>query len=292
MKIIRFIENTAVYWKALSILDIYRRKWYFFIMIKKDITFMIAAAVVAGLLVIAWKSGPLLPEPAQEEQAAALPVETADTAVNYREMLYAEGQKIDLVMECYRNTASREDVIGFFSELTGSKEVALAILAEADAFDISPALAFSLAWEESRYKPHAESKQNGNLSVDRGLFQLNSYSFPELSETDFFNPRINARCGLSHLRWCLETGGSEISALAMYNAGLRRVSTGGTPKRTLDYISRILVLRENIETLFEIERPREPVLTAEQKASRSSAPSIAEEEKPPREPRGFFRVLL
>jgi hypothetical protein len=258
---------------------------------KKDIIFMIAAAAVAGLLVIAWKSGPLPSEPEQKEQEAAL---LAEERADYRKMLYADGQKIDLIMECYRNTASREDVTGFFSELTGSKEVAVAILAEADAFDISPALAFSLAWEESRYNPYVESKTNGNHSIDRGLFQLNSYSFPELSEADFFDSRINASYGLSHLRWCLETGGSEVSALAMYNAGLRRVSTGGTPKRTLDYISRVLVLRENIEALFEIECLQRSAPVMEMEAPRLNTPSIAEKEQPPRnrEPRGFFRVLL
>jgi hypothetical protein len=55
---------------------------------------------------------------------------------------------------------------------------------------------------------------------------------------------------MSHLRHCLDTGGTEIAALAMYNAGANRVRNTGTPKTTLDYISRILENRRRIESRF------------------------------------------
>jgi hypothetical protein len=249
-------------------------------MYKKDIFFTITAAVVAGFLVVAWKSGPVFREPVQEEDVTVLPVPEAPP-VEYRDIFHSPGIKTDRLMEWYRDEASKGLVIAFFSELTGSSEIAQAVLAQADAFNISPALAFSLAWQESKYNALAESRKNGNESVDRGLFQLNSYSFPELGETEFFDPVINAYYGMSHLRWCLDTGGSEVSALAMYNAGLRRVSTGGTPKRTLDYISRVLQLKSDIEILFENECLRE-------------LPSIAEEEKQPQNEglKEFFRAIL
>jgi soluble lytic murein transglycosylase-like protein len=86
--------------------------------------------------------------------------------------------------------------------------------------------------------------------VDRGLFQLNSDSFPNLAEPDFFDPLVNAHYGLAHLRWCIDAGGSEIAGLAMYNAGTGRVRSGATPKVTLDYVSRILENRWKIEELF------------------------------------------
>jgi hypothetical protein len=66
----------------------------------------------------------------------------------------------------------------------------------------------------------------------------------------FFNPETNAYYGMSHLRYCLDTGGTEIAALAMYNAGSSRVHNSGTPKTTLDYVSRILDNRREIERLF------------------------------------------
>jgi soluble lytic murein transglycosylase-like protein len=114
-------------------------------------------------------------------------------------------------------------------------------------------MAFALAWEESRYTIRAVNRKNNNKSVDRGLFQLNSWSFPDLQEADFFNPDTNAYYAMAHLRWCLNTGGSEVAALAMYNAGTTRVHAGGTPKATLDYVSRILSYQQGVEALFQAE---------------------------------------
>jgi soluble lytic murein transglycosylase-like protein len=114
-------------------------------------------------------------------------------------------------------------------------------------------MAFALCWEESRYTVRAVNRKNSNQSIDRGLFQLNCCSFPDLQEEDFFNPHTNAYYAMAHLRWCLSTGGSEVAALAMYNAGTNRVHTGGTPKKTLDYVSRILDYQQSVEALFQTE---------------------------------------
>jgi soluble lytic murein transglycosylase-like protein len=89
--------------------------------------------------------------------------------------------------------------------------------------------------------------------VDRGLFQLNSASFPKLGVEDFFNPRTNALYGTAHLAYCLEQGGNEVAALAVYNAGYGRVNKTGTPRSTLDYIYRALNYRSNLEALFEAQ---------------------------------------
>jgi hypothetical protein len=58
---------------------------------------------------------------------------------------------------------------------------------------------------------------------------------------------------MAHLRWCLDTAGTEIAGLAMYNAGATRVRTDQTPKRTLDYVSRILETRNRLEDAFRLE---------------------------------------
>jgi hypothetical protein len=159
--------------------------------------------------------------------------------------------KEDLILETYRNFLSRDMAVDFFGRLIGDRELGGLILELAAASDIAPALAFALVWEESRWKVRAVNRKNRNGTVDRGLFQLNSASFPDLAEADFFNPRVNIFYGLTHLRWCLDYGGSEVAALAMYNAGTNRVNTGGTPRTTLDYISRILKNKHRIEALFE-----------------------------------------
>ena len=161
----------------------------------------------------------------------------------------------DSILAAYREPALQDGVVAFFGDLTGSRDLAAVVLANTAVFDIPPALAFALCWEESRYNSRAYN-QNQNDTVDRGLFQLNSASFPELTLEDFYDPGTNARYGLSHLRWCLNNAGTEVAALAMYNAGSGRVRSAGTPKNTLDYISRILKRQRKIEELFTAEYGR------------------------------------
>ena len=162
------------------------------------------------------------------------------------------GKNADTGLSLYRSNMSRAAVEWFYTNITENREIALAILEEADKNDIPLSLAFSLAYAESRYKVRAYNANN-NGTIDRGLFQLNSSTFPKLTEDDFFNPSVSAKHGLAHLRFCLNTAGNEISALAMYNAGTNRVRKNATPKMTLDYISTIMSYRQGLEKLFYAE---------------------------------------
>ena len=130
--------------------------------------------------------------------------------------------------------------------------MAEAILYNAALHDVPPALAFALCAEESSYNPRAFNR-NWNGTVDRGLFQLNSGTFRELSVEEFYDININSWHGLMYLRRALNTAGTDVAALALYNAGPHNVSSAGTPKSTLDYISRILRRQRRIEELFIIE---------------------------------------
>jgi len=156
----------------------------------------------------------------------------------------------DPIMEYYRSGEYKSWVIDFFTDICSSREIAQVILHNAEEFDVHAALAFALCWEESRFNPRAVSRPNRDGSIDRGLFQLNDRSFPDLDTLAFFNVQYNARYGISHLRYCLDFGGSEISALAMYNAGAGRVTSTGAPNVTLKYISRILENKSKIESRF------------------------------------------
>jgi len=157
----------------------------------------------------------------------------------------------DFILKLYRDMDYQEWVIDFFAGLCSSREIAWAILDNADQYEVPPALAFALGWEESRFNPGAVNRGNHDGSVDRGLFQLNSYSFPHLEISSFFDVGINSRYGVSHLRHCLNSSNNEIVALAMYNAGTGRVKNHGTPKVTLDYVHRILENRSKIEKRFQ-----------------------------------------
>ncbi len=157
-------------------------------------------------------------------------------------------KKVEPGLALYRSDVAKDDVLWFYNHITGDEAITKIILDNASNNNIAPPLAFALAWEESRYQPRAVNKNSS--SIDRGLFQLNNKAFPKLVERDFFNPETNAHYGLSHLSYCIDLSGNEVAALAMYNAGTTKVRADKTPKRTLDYVSRILNYRDGLESLF------------------------------------------
>ncbi len=156
----------------------------------------------------------------------------------------------------YRNTSTREKVVAFYTAETGLEEISRAVLEAANENDIPLSLAFSLCWVESRYNPYAINRNEGTL--DRGLFQLNSGSFPDLEEADFYSIDLNSRYGMEYLRYCLNAGENEIVALAMYNAGRHRVMSRGAPVSTLEYISQIVSYRDELDHRFLESFMKEP----------------------------------
>lgn len=162
------------------------------------------------------------------------------------------GKENDAALTFYKQPETRSAVEWFYTRVTNSREITQAILIEAEKYDIPPSLAFALAHTESEFRSNAMHK-NANGSVDRGLFQLNSSSFPKLTESDFYDPRTSAHYGLSHLRFCLNTAGNEIAALAMYNAGTTKVTKNNTPQTTLNYISRIQNYKLELDENFAQE---------------------------------------
>jgi len=196
-------------------------------------------------VVFVGKKAPPLPDTAE-----ASPFQEDEDEEELAFFVLNGNEEQDFILSIYRNEAFREDVLVFFQDITGSREITEAILSNASHYNVAPALAFSLCFEESQYNPRALNR-NKNQTVDRGLFQLNNASFPKLKVEDFYDTNINALYGISHLRWCLNTAGSEIAALAIYNAGETRVRSVGTPKSTLDYASRILKRQRKMEDSFE-----------------------------------------
>lgn len=148
----------------------------------------------------------------------------------------------------YREDLTHDAVVAFFVDLVGSPEIALPILYHANRADISFSLVFSLSWVESRYSPVAIN-QNAT-STDRGLFQLNSRTFRDLTSEDFFHPDTNTYHGIEYLAWCMEHTSNDWEAVAVYNAGLTRVRAGRTPQSTLIYVERMRQFRVRLEDRF------------------------------------------
>lgn len=154
----------------------------------------------------------------------------------------------DTVAGYYKNFGTKKSVVDFFSSLTKSTPIAVAILDNAVTHQVPASLAFAIAYEESRFNPKALNRND--TTVDRGLFQLNSSTFPQMSDNEAFDPSHNAKEGIKYFKHILDVSGNEVSALAMYNAGRTRVSQRGAPVTTLDYISRVLNYEKNINSLF------------------------------------------
>lgn len=191
--------------------------------------------------------------PVVEDVEVAAVSGAADTFLNpfHRDDLYTIDidSEEDFVLAVYRNPLFHQQVRDFFALETGSVRISDIILEAAARHRIPVLLAFSLAWGESRFDPEAVNRNSS--SIDRGLFQLNSRSFPDLAEAQFFDPELNADYGLKYLRYCLDVGENRVVALAMYNAGRSRVTDRGAPRMTLDYISKILDYHDELEERFE-----------------------------------------
>ena len=186
---------------------------------------------------------------------ATLSDETEDEISPYFQDYFAEvslnklTNSTDEGLTLYRQPLSRSAVEWFYFQVTGNKSVTQAILSEAEKNDIPLSLAFALAHTESNYNARAVNK-NSNTTTDRGLFQLNSNSFPDLTEADFFDPFVSSKYGMSHLKFCISTAGNEVSALAMYNAGTGRVRSNKTPQSTLNYVGKIMAYQKMLDQLF------------------------------------------
>ena len=187
---------------------------------------------------------------AKAPEEIALSAESLKITAVDREKLMKLLDKNDPSLELYRHPAARELVTDFFIELVDSERIAKAVLRYTDREDLSPFLAFSVAYVESDFNPKAINRNV--YSTDRGLFQLNSLSFPFLKDKDFFDPEINANYGVSHLKACLAEGKNDIVAIAMYNAGRQRVSSSGAPVATLEYISKYVDYRRKLEDSFRV----------------------------------------
>ena len=120
------------------------------------------------------------------------------------------------------------------------------------ASDLNKDLVFALLLGESSGKPDALNKnidpKTGEVkSVDRGLFQLNSKSYPNLTEDQAFQIETNAKYGIAHIRGALQYwGGNVRKALWAYNAGDNCI-TNGVPKRTINYANDVIAATKAIK---------------------------------------------
>ena len=198
---------------------------------------------LAATLGLAACSAPPATDLALESEILSLVTNTEKVPVSIEDK-----NDIDPIAIYFQHPDTKSSVIDFFTSITKSRVIAVAILENSVKQKVPASLSFAIAFGESRFDPKAFNQNPG--SVDRGLFQLNSLSFPELSDEEVYNPSRNAKEGIAYIRHVLDISGNEVSALAMYNAGRTRVTRQGAPVVTLDYVAKILNYKKNIESLF------------------------------------------
>ena len=112
------------------------------------------------------------------------------------------------------------------------------ILKAANRHEVDPALVKAVIMVESRYNPHAISKQGA-----KGLMQLMPRTARSLGVEDSFNPEHNVNGGVKYLKQLLDEFDDNLKfALAAYNAGSSKVRRHrGIPpiKATQYYVNRV-----------------------------------------------------
>lgn len=143
-----------------------------------------------------------------------------------------------LTRENVNDTITEENyffILGYYTEMTGNREVAQAIVDASLRLNVPVNLALALSFVESSFNVDAVNESNSNGTIDRGLFQLNSATFRNVN-IDFFDMHENIEAGLNYLITKYERYGSWESAVVMYNAGIEV----NLSNRSLTYLSRIL----------------------------------------------------
>jgi len=141
---------------------------------------------LAAMLSLAACSAPTTTDLELESEILSLVTNTEKVPVSIEDK-----NDIDPIAIYFQHPDTKSSVIDFFTSMTKSRVIAVAILENSVKQEVSASLAFAIAFGESRFNPKAFNQNPG--SVDRGLFQLNSLTFPHLSDEEAYNPSLNAK---------------------------------------------------------------------------------------------------
>jgi len=161
------------------------------------------------------------------------------------QLFHEKPKPADALLTLYRDDHLRPLVVDYYTQLTSDRTVALAILETCDDLGLDPSLGFSLAWNESKFNPRAINYNP--TTMDRGLFQLNTKTFPELDRKAVFDPRRNARQGLAFYKYAFTKLGTEAKALGYYNSGIGMLTDRALPRSTQAYVKKILADRDRMD---------------------------------------------
>jgi soluble lytic murein transglycosylase-like protein len=136
--------------------------------------------------------------------------------------------------------ANMDKAIEFYQDLTHNKTITKIIINEAIKRHLPINFVMAVVFNESAFDPNAE---NYNLeTVDRGLFQLNSGSFPDLTYSEIFDIRRNVYEGCLYLRALYDQyNENPILTVYAFNAGMGKIASGKIKIRTLIHTEKIMM---------------------------------------------------
>ena len=156
-----------------------------------------------------------------------------------------------------RTIVNVEDFIPSDMPSSGDNELDLIILHTGKRYGVDPRLIHAVIWQESKYKPSAESHAGA-----QGLMQLMPATASRFHCDDVNDQSQNVDAGTRYLRWLLKRFNGDVSlALAGYNAGEGNVDKySGIPpfNETQNYV-RIITGRYG-KTFHPVMTPEEATL--------------------------------
>ena len=137
--------------------------------------------------------------------------------------VYTTDLEINALVTTLMQTGRTEEVYEFYSSFTRNREITHNIIIHALTERLPLHVAFGTAWTESNFNPtciYQNKDKNGRvLSIDFGLFQLNSESFPRVKKEELLDVKLNTSLACKTLMDNYTKTGSWFEAICMYNRG-------------------------------------------------------------------------
>lgn len=182
--------------------------------------------------------------------STARPIKVLENATRkvilQEKFVYVHRYAVNKIVQTYMENGKSDEVLSFYTRLTGDKHVALLFLTAALSQDIPVNLFFALGKEESRFNPNAINKWDDNGTKDYGLTQLNSGTFSEETSAELLDPENNVRLGSTYLRKLYSQYHTWLFALVAYNGGV----VNGVLQPSLQYASNILEIESQFDQEF------------------------------------------
>jgi len=139
--------------------------------------------------------------------------------------------------------------VDVYNKLIQNKRITEQIIFNALQNEVPVNIAFAQSFVESNWIPEAINIHNSNESIDVGLFQLNSFTFPHLTREEMEDIDVNIFIGIKFFKEKLLQTGTIETALLLYNAG----NYNNVGRTSILYLQKILDKERQLDEYFNEE---------------------------------------